>query len=184
MEETRALRILVVDDNEANRAFATAAMEDEGYEVLSASSGTSALQLFSTFRPDCVLLDLKMPEKDGFATCRELRALSGGAGVAVVLVTAVRTAEIFDHAIAAGADDFVAKPVLPSELVGRVRIAVRASAIRTSVLELREMIAAVAQLKRQASGLDGASMLLGTIERLNDHATRVLSLIPDAAGPA
>ena len=184
MEATRALRILVVDDNEANRAFATAAMEDEGYEVLSASSGISALHSFSTFKPDCVLLDLKMPEKDGFETCRELRALPGGAGVAVVLVTAVRTPEIFDRAIRAGADDFVAKPVLPNELVGRVRIAVRARAISTSVFELREMIAEVAQLKRQAAGLAGSSSLLGTIERLNDHATRMLSLIPDAAGPA
>jgi DNA-binding response OmpR family regulator len=184
MEATRALRILVVDDNEANRAFATAAMEDEGYEVLSASNGISALKLFSTFQPDCVLLDLKMPEKDGLATCRELRALPGGPGVAVVLVTAVRTADIFDHAMSAGADDFVAKPVLPNELVGRVRVAVRARAIRSSVFELREMIAEVDQLKRQVSGLADPSNLLGTIDRLNDHATRMLSLIPDAAEPA
>lgn len=91
-----AARILVVDDNAQNRALVEATLEDEGYEVTSASGGREALVGFAAAPPDCVLLDVRMPDLDGFATCRALRALPGGAETPVVFLTALRDVDTFD----------------------------------------------------------------------------------------
>lgn len=66
-------KVLVVDDNAENRALAQATLEDEGYEVLLAGSGEEALALFEAHGPDCVLLDVRMPDMDGFEVCSRRR---------------------------------------------------------------------------------------------------------------
>jgi two-component system, sensor histidine kinase and response regulator len=135
--------ILVVDDNEANRALAEATLEDEGYDVVLAASGAEAIEQFSAHAHsgahprggiDCVLLDVRMPELDGFSVCRTLRALPGGADVPVLFLTALRDIDTFDRAMLAGGDDFLTKPVRPTELVTRVRAALQ---IRRLEAELR-----------------------------------------------
>src|SRR5690348_2675177 len=117
--------VLVVDDNEQNRALAKATLEMENFEVLLASRGEEALALFESNSPDCVLLDVKMPGMDGPETCRRLRALSGGKEVPVVFLTASRDVDTFEAALAAGGDDFLTKPVQTTELVLRVQTALR-----------------------------------------------------------
>jgi len=82
--------ILVVDDNVENRALAKATLEDDGYRVVLAASGEAALATFEASRPDCVLLDVRMPGLDGPTTCERIRALPGGGDVPVVFVTALR----------------------------------------------------------------------------------------------
>lgn len=118
-------RVLVVDDNEQNRALALATLEDEGFEVLLAESGPQALELFAEQRADCVLLDVRMPGMDGVETCKRLRALPGGVDVPIVFLTASRDVDTFDAAQTAGGDDFVTKPVQPTELTLRVRMALK-----------------------------------------------------------
>jgi signal transduction histidine kinase len=127
--------VLVVDDNEANRAVAQAALEDEGYRVVLATGGAAAVEAFARERPDCVLLDVRMPEVDGFTACERIRALPGGAGVPVIFLTALRDVDTFDRAFGAGADDFLTKPVRPTELVVRVETALK---LRRLGAELRE----------------------------------------------
>ncbi|HVY28931.1 MAG TPA: hybrid sensor histidine kinase/response regulator [Polyangiaceae bacterium] len=122
--ERRAL-VLVVDDNEQNRALAKAALEMEGFDAVLAASGQEGLAAFEAQLPDCVLLDVRMPGMDGLEACRRLRALPGGQGVPVLFLTALRDVDTFDAALAAGGDDFLTKPIQPTELVLRVQAAVK-----------------------------------------------------------
>ena len=117
--------VLVVDDNEQNRALAKATLEIEEYDVVLAASGAEALTAFEARQPDCVLLDVRMPVMDGLETCRRLRGLPGGQTVPVLFLTAARDVDTFDAALAAGGDDFLTKPVQPTEMVLRVQAAVK-----------------------------------------------------------
>lgn len=129
------LKILVVDDNAANRALAQATLEDEDYEVIVAETGDDGIRQFESEKPDCVLLDVRMPGVDGFAVCDRIRSLPGGAETPIVFVTAARDVETFDRALRAGGDDFLTKPVRPTELVLRVHAALK---VRRMSAELRE----------------------------------------------
>src|SRR5262245_20959227 len=99
--------VLVIDDNAENRALARATLEDEGYLVGVATSGDEGLARVGDQRPDCVLLDIRMPGMDGIATCRRLRELPGGAEVPILFLTAQRDVETFDRAQDAGGDDYI-----------------------------------------------------------------------------
>lgn len=134
MESPKA-RILVVDDNAQNRDLAQATLEDEGYEVLLASGGEEGIRKVETERPDCVLLDVRMPGTDGFAVCSRIRELPESRDTPVVFLTALRDVDTFDQALRAGGDDFLTKPVRPTELVLRVQAALK---LRRMNAELRE----------------------------------------------
>lgn len=128
-------KVLVVDDNAENRALAQATLEEEGYTVLLAAGGTEGIRLFESERPDCVLLDVRMPDLDGFAVCTRLRELPGGAETPIVFLTALRDVDTFDRALRAGGDDFLTKPVRPTELLVRVQAALK---LRRMSADLRE----------------------------------------------
>ncbi len=134
--EARAT-VLVVDDNPENRALALAALEDEGYDVVLASSGQEGIDAFVRRAPDCVLLDVRMPGMDGFAACARLRALPGGAEVPIIFLTALRDVDTFDQALRVGGDDFLTKPIRPTELVVRIAAALK---LRRTGAELREHV--------------------------------------------
>lgn len=133
--EQTASRILVVDDNAENRALAQATLEDEGFEVLLAPSGADGIREFQERAPDCVLLDVRMPDLDGFAVCSRIRELPGGPETPIVFLTALRDVDTFDRALRAGGDDFLTKPVRPTELVVRIQAALK---LRRMSTELRE----------------------------------------------
>jgi signal transduction histidine kinase len=132
--------VLVVDDNEQNRALAKATLEVEDYEVLLAESGQRALELVESRTPDCVLLDVRMPGMDGPETCRRLRALPGGKEVPVLFLTASRDVDVFEAALAAGGDDFLTKPVQTTELVLRVQAALRMRELDVKNREYFELV--------------------------------------------
>lgn len=121
MSATRT--VLVADDNEANRLLAKSALEDEGYAVVTASSGSEAVAIFEGSAPDCVLLDVRMQQGDGFEACERIRALPAGADTPIIFITALRDVDTFDRARRVGGDDFLTKPVRPDELVMRVTTA-------------------------------------------------------------
>jgi two-component system sensor histidine kinase/response regulator len=138
--DTRAAKILVVDDNEANRALAQSTLEDEGYTVLLASRGEECLAMFEHEAPDCVVLDIRMPGMDGFAVCERLRAMPQGADTPVLFFTALRDVDTFDHALRVGGDDFLTKPVRPTELVVRVHSALTLRRLRGEVREHYDLL--------------------------------------------
>ena len=130
-----APKILVVDDNAPNRQLAQATLEDEGYRVVLAVNGEEAVSLFEREAPDCILLDVRMPGVDGPTACQRIRALPGGHDTPVVFLTAQRDVDTFDRALSAGGDDFLTKPVQPSELLLRVQAALK---LRNAKAQLAE----------------------------------------------
>jgi two-component system, sensor histidine kinase and response regulator len=140
-------RVLVVDDNAENRALAQAALEDEGYILDMATSGEQALALFEAHSPDCVLLDIRMPGMDGITACRHMRELPHGKDIPILFLTAQRDVDTFDRAQDAGGDDYITKPVRPTELVTRVANAVKQRRLVAERGELYE------QLRRQRDDL-------------------------------
>jgi two-component system sensor histidine kinase/response regulator len=133
-------KILVVDDNAQNRELARATLEDEGYEVVLANDGVAALEVFEREHPDCVLLDVRMPGLDGFAVCTRLRALPEGGDVPIVFLTALRDVDTFDQALRAGGDDFLTKPVRPTELLVRVQTALKLRKMSADLRETYELV--------------------------------------------
>jgi signal transduction histidine kinase len=139
MTETKG-KILVVDDNAQNRALAQATLEDEGYTVILAENGDDGLRAVDAEHPDCVLLDVRMPGTDGFAVCAKIRALPRGSDTPVVFLTALRDVDTFDRALRAGGDDFLTKPVRPTELVLRVQAALRLRRMNADLREHYELV--------------------------------------------
>src|SRR5580704_13196217 len=118
-------RILLVDDEPAPRAGLEILLRREGYEVLAAADGASALEHCVEFRPDLVLLDIVMPGLDGFEVCRRIKAAPETRLTPVVLITGLSAVSDRIQGINAGADDFLSKPIDFSELLARTRSLLR-----------------------------------------------------------
>ena len=115
-------RILVVDDEPSILRVVAANLRAHGYEALTAASGKAALILVETQQPDCILLDLGLPDLGGLEVLRRLRAWTT---VPVVILTAVDEHHDKTAALDLGADDYVTKPFAMTELLTRVRGALR-----------------------------------------------------------
>lgn len=140
--EAQHATVLVVDDNEANRALARSTLEDEGYRVILANEGAEGIAAFEREAIDCIVLDVRMPGIDGFAVCERVRTLPRGPETPVIFLTALRDVETFDRALRAGGDDFLTKPVRPTELLVRVQTALK---LRRARVEIREHYALLMQ---------------------------------------
>ena len=116
--------ILVVDDLEQNIRLLQAVLTPRGFDVVAASSGEAALERVAQDAVDLVLLDIVMPEMDGYEVCRRLRADDATRYLPIVMITASGEQEKV-AAIECGADDFIAKPFDQSELLARVRSLLR-----------------------------------------------------------
>jgi DNA-binding response OmpR family regulator len=114
--------ILVVDDEPAIVRLVRAKLETDGYAVLTASRGDEALALLEEDRPDLVVLDLMMPNMDGFETLRRIRSQSQ---LPVIMLTAIGSDREKLKGLEGGADDFVTKPFNPDELAARVAAVLR-----------------------------------------------------------
>lgn len=117
-----AKRILVVDDEARMIGFIRMNLELEGFQVLEASNGLEALEIIRTSLPDLVILDVMMPELDGFETLRILREFSN---IPVIMLTAKGEEDDRVYGLELGADDYIAKPFSPRELSSRVRAVLR-----------------------------------------------------------
>src|SRR5882672_6128089 len=118
-------RILVVDDVLANVKLMEARLSAEYFDVVTALSGQEALAICERAECDIVLLDVMMPDMDGFEVCRRLKANPSTHHLPVIMVTALDQASDRVKGLEAGADDFLTKPVSDIALVARVRSLVR-----------------------------------------------------------
>ena len=120
-----ALRVLAVDDNAINLKVVSITLQHNGYEVFTADNGVKALELANTIQPDMILLDITMPEMDGYEVCRRLRSNVATALIPIVMLTAHDTLEEKIKGFEAGADDYLTKPFQPAELIARMKVLVR-----------------------------------------------------------
>lgn len=118
-------RILIVDDVAANLRLLEARLSAEYYQVATAQDGHDAIRLAKTWQPDLILLDVMMPEMDGFETCRALKRDGVTRHIPVVMVTSLGQNEERVRGLEAGADDFLTKPVDFTTLLARTRSLVR-----------------------------------------------------------
>jgi DNA-binding response OmpR family regulator len=132
--------LLLVDDEPRIRRVLRLALEDEGYQVAEAANGYDALAVLRREPPDVVLLDLMLPDRDGFAVCREIRRTSD---VPVIMVTARTDSHDVVAGLEAGADDYVTKPLVAKELSARIRALLRrvepASVRQSDLLEVGDL---------------------------------------------
>src|SRR5262245_59100675 len=116
-------RVLVVDDETNITDLVATALRYEGFDVEVAATGTEALKAAETFRPDLMVLDIMLPDRDGFAVVQRLRA--DGLHVPVVFLTARHSTAEKVKGLTVGGDDYVTKPFSLEELVARVRAVLR-----------------------------------------------------------
>lgn len=128
-------KILVVDDNPLNLGVLVDHLEVHGYEVLVALGGHEALERVRYARPDLILLDVMMPDLNGFETCKRLKQNDDTRDVPVIFMTALTDVESKVEAFAAGGVDYISKPFQVEELVARVKTHL---ALRTAQQELKE----------------------------------------------
>lgn len=157
--------ILVVDDSPENIDVISGALEDD-YRVRAAVSGSKAL-LIATTRPypDLILLDIMMPGMDGYEVCRRLKADARVRDVPVIFVSALGEVEDEAMGFAAGAVDYITKPVSPAILKARVRIHLELEEVRNHLAELvvartEELHRANVKLARQVKELQGRDRLI------------------------
>ena len=129
-------RVLVVDDVPANVKLLEARLSAEYFDVTSASNGTEALAIAERGECDIVLLDVMMPDMDGFEVCRRLKSNPSTHHVPVVMVTALDQPSDRVRGLEAGADDFLTKPVSEVALIARVRSLARLKLV-TDELRMR-----------------------------------------------
>ncbi|MBF0286627.1 MAG: hybrid sensor histidine kinase/response regulator [SAR324 cluster bacterium] len=112
--------ILIVDDTPQNIQVLGSTLVQKGYEVIVADSGLKALQVVEKLVPDLILLDIMMPEMDGYETCRKLKSLSKMKEVPIIFLTALDQSEDIVQGFEIGAVDYVTKPFNVPELLARV----------------------------------------------------------------
>lgn len=116
--------ILVVDDEERMARFIRLNLEHDGFQVIEAYRGMKAVQALRDQMPDLVLLDIMLPDLDGFEVLKMIRETSS---VPVIMLTAKGEEDDRVHGLELGADDYITKPFSPRELVSRVRAVLRRS---------------------------------------------------------
>jgi two-component system, OmpR family, response regulator len=112
--------VLGVDDQQQNLAFLNTVLMGAGYTFVGVESGEHCLSLVQLMPPRLILLDIQMPDLDGFETCRRLRAMPALEAVPIAFLTARKTRDDVRTGIAAGGNDFIVKPCSPQKLLERV----------------------------------------------------------------
>lgn len=124
-EQARRRRILLVDDKESVRELVALSLGEDAYDLRDAPDGQTALLLARSFRPDLVLLDVVMPEMDGFSVCRMLKSDPETSHITIVMLTGLVSDTDRAEAVAAGADHYITKPFSPTALVATVHALLR-----------------------------------------------------------
>lgn len=149
--------VLVVDDDMTMRLLARAALEEAHFAIAEAGDGLEAVSIFKQTEPDIVLLDILMPEMDGFAVCTALRGLSEGESTPILVITGREDIEAINRAYEVGATDFIHKPIHWTILSHRVRYMVRHE---------RQRKQAAAEIIRQREELRGLATRLAEVEEM------------------
>lgn len=118
-------KILVVDDEPDIVEFISYNLKSKGYQIATAADGIEAIRKAKEFKPDLILLDVMMPNKDGMQALRELRQIPDFENIAIIFLTALSDEKSEIEGLNMGADDYIAKPIKPELLLTRIAAALR-----------------------------------------------------------
>jgi len=155
--------VLAVDDGQANLELLSAFLDGTGCVFSSVTSGADALRSISDRRPDLVLLDVVMPDMDGFEVCRRIKSDPANRLLPVVIVTALNTVDDRVLALEAGADDFLTKPIDRNELMARVVTLIRTKDVYDHLDGAEHVMAAFARMVEAKDG--GTEAHVGRVAR-------------------
>jgi len=173
--------LLVVDDQESNIQVVGAALGKLGFEILPATSGLQVFQRLAVRRPDLILLDLLMPEMDGFEVCRRIRENPDWTGIPIIFLSSADDKGLIVRALECGGVDYVTKPFNHAELVTRVRTHLALKRARDELKQLAEdrdeLLGILAHdLKNHLGGMDmSAQVLRDRTEAMADPKLRLMA---------
>jgi predicted signal transduction protein with EAL and GGDEF domain/DNA-binding response OmpR family regulator len=181
--------VLVVDDDQSQRLLARTALEQGGFLVAEAANGRQAIEVATRMLPDLILLDVEMPEVDGFTACRKIREIRGMTDTPIVMLTGREDDESIQTAYDSGATDFISKPLNWSLLGYRVKYILRATnvgrGLRDSERKNRAFIRAIpdsmlvidrgGRVLTRHRGKDGSRML----DQYLDTTGSLLDALPE-----
>jgi adenylate cyclase len=163
-------RILVVDDTPANIQTVAAILKGQGYQLSVATNGKQALGVVEKIRPDLILLDVMMPEMDGFETCQRIKSSEAWRDIPIIFLTAKTDTADLVKGFEMGAVDYVGKPFNAHELLARVNTHLTVDQLRRSLAAKNAELARAHELVRRAFGRyvseEVAESLLRTPEAL------------------
>jgi diguanylate cyclase (GGDEF)-like protein len=137
--------VLIVDDNRVNITFLDKILLKNGYDTISANCGREALEIIDKKKPDLILLDVIMPEMDGFEVCKRLKSSDGCNEIPVIFLTAKTTAEDLVRGFDVGAADYMTKPFRKEELLVRVRTQITMKKMQNELLEQNVLLTRLAR---------------------------------------
>ncbi len=181
LTETNAGCLLVVDDQESNIQVVGAALGKLGFEILPATGGVQALQRLAVRRPDLILLDLLMPEMDGFEVCRRIRENPDWAEIPIIFLSSADDKGLIVRALESGGVDYITKPFNHAELVTRVRTHLALKRARDALKQLAEdrdelLGILTHDLKNHLGGMDmSAQLLRDRTEAMADPKLRLMA---------
>ncbi|MBD3307993.1 response regulator [candidate division KSB3 bacterium] len=176
---TQTATILIADDEPGSQKTMKALLDPEGYHLEFADCGEEAITKAQALRPSLIVLDVMMPEMDGFEVCQRLRAMPLLAEVPIIMVTALDDRESLLRGIEAGADDFISKPFDRTELRTRIRTIVRLDRYRRLDMERTKFEWVIQQAQDGYIILDDHDRLLYA----NSYARLFLGLPSDPVDP-
>jgi CheY-like chemotaxis protein len=139
-------RVLIADDNPQGVELLEAYLSGCAYEIETAADGEETLRKVAAWKPDLILLDIMMPKISGFEVCKQLRANPETHDIAVLMITALDQLSDIERAVDAGTDDFLTKPINKTELLLRVRSALKS---RLNKLELERALAYIQSVEQR-----------------------------------
>ena len=145
-------RILVVDDTPANIQTVAAILKGQGYQLSVATTGKQALDVLEKIRPDLILLDVMMPELDGFETCRRIKSTEAWKDIPIIFLTAKTETADLVKGFEMGAVDYVGKPFNAHELLARVNTHLTVDQLRRTLAGKNAELARAHELVRRAFG--------------------------------
>lgn len=139
-------KVLVVDDNPLNIELLDAYLKSSGYEISTATNGKEALALINANPPDLILLDIMMPEIDGYEVCRRVKSDPSSRTIPIILLTALHDVQDRITGIEAGCDDFISKPFNNIELLTRVKSLLRIKALNDELEDMENVLYSLASI--------------------------------------
>ncbi len=143
-------RILIADDNSANRELLEAYLVAIDCEIELAVDGQDTLSKVAAFQPDLILLDVMMPKLSGFEVCHQIKGNAATSKIMVLMVTALNELGDIERAVKAGTDDFLSKPINKVELLKRVENMIRLKDTTDELERLRQYIREIDEQSRPA----------------------------------